>query len=165
MTDIWPPEKRSQVMARIRGSNTRPELLMRAAFHRAGIRYRSQQRIGGCRVDFVLPDLRIALLVHGCFWHGCPRHCVRPSANASFWTDKLKKNRMRDASQARKIRGAGWRLVVIWEHSLASPLHADREAKRLRRSATNSINRRQRKRAMARAAASLKQGLTESTTI
>lgn len=118
-------------MSRIRGRDTRPEVTVRVALRRAGVRYRSYRRIGGVRVDFALPDLRIALFVHGCFWHGCPRHYSAPKSNASFWKTKLSSNRLRDLRQARLVRSAGWSPVVIWEHSLrADPTVAVRKALR-----------------------------------
>jgi len=105
-------------MSRIRGKNTRPELALRQSLRRLGVRYRSYRRIAGATVDVVLLDRRTAILVHGCFWHGCPRHYTAPADNASFWKAKLEQNQERDRRQAHAIRSAGWRTVVVWEHAL-----------------------------------------------
>jgi DNA mismatch endonuclease (patch repair protein) len=118
MADIMSRATRSALMSRIRSRNTRPERALRSALRRAGVRFRSYHRIRGVRVDFALPDLRVALLVHGCFWHGCPRHYTAPASNAVFWKRKLADNRSRDRRQLRMLRAAGWLPVVVWEHSL-----------------------------------------------
>ena len=106
-------------MSRIRSRDTGPERALRTALKRSGIRYRSYMVIGGVRVDLALPDARVVVLVHGCFWHGCPRHYTAPSNNAEFWRMKLDSNRRRDRRQLRSIRAAGWRVEVVWEHSVA----------------------------------------------
>ncbi len=66
------------------------------------------------------PDLfhiraKLAVFVHGCFWHGCPKHYRRPDSNRSFWDNKLKNNQKRDMRVRRKLRKMGWRTVVVWE--------------------------------------------------
>ena len=81
--------------------------------------------------DIVLPDLHTVVLVHGCFWHGCRKHYVAPSNNATFWSDKLLANKRRDQRQIRRIREAGWRAVTVWEHSLGTPNQANRTARRI----------------------------------
>ncbi len=118
-------------MSRIRSRDTRPEIVLRNALRRRGIRYRSYRRVGGVRVDLVLPDLRAVVLVHGCFWHGCRRHYVCPSDNAAFWSRKLLENRKRDERQNRRISDAGWRILTVWEHSLGASRGADRIASRI----------------------------------
>lgn len=70
------------------------------------------------RPDFVFPLERVAVFVDGCFWHGCPRHYNVPVGNALFWERKLKANRARDRLVSRTLRGAGWTVLRIWEHSL-----------------------------------------------
>ena len=118
-------------MSRIRSRNTRPEEALREALRTNRIRYRSYRRVGGMTANIVLPDLRAVVLVHGCFWHGCRKHYVAPSNNATFWSDKLLENKRRDGRQIRRIREAGWRAVTVWEHSLRTPSQANRTASRI----------------------------------
>jgi DNA mismatch endonuclease (patch repair protein) len=114
MADIWPPAKRSEVMSRIRARNTGPERALKAALRRVGMSYRTYPRLPG-RPDVVLPSVRVAVFVHGDFWHGCPRHFKAPVTRRAFWAAKLKQNRSRDARVIRELRGAGWRVLVVWE--------------------------------------------------
>jgi DNA mismatch endonuclease (patch repair protein) len=81
----------------------------------------SQRNVPTFRVrpDFVFRQVRLALFVDGCFWHGCPRHATQPKNNAAFWRAKLAANRRRDALVTRTLRRAGWRVVRIWECDLA----------------------------------------------
>jgi DNA mismatch endonuclease (patch repair protein) len=70
------------------------------------------------RPDFVFPDLKLAVFVDGCFWHGCPRHFIRPRGNAAFWRKKIAGNKSRDRIVNRTLRRMGWRVLRIWEHEL-----------------------------------------------
>ena len=133
MADVMSPAERSALMSRIRGRDTKPERALRSALRRSGVMFRSQRRIGGVTVDVAIPDMRLALFVHGCFWHGCPRHYSPPASNRRYWREKLEGNRARDRKQARAVRAAGWTPVVVWEHSLkADPAGAARAALRRR---------------------------------
>ena len=69
--------------------------------------------------DFVFIELKLAIFVDGCFWHGCPKHCNQPANNRAFWRRKLTANKARDRVVARALRRAGWRLMRVWEHELA----------------------------------------------
>jgi DNA mismatch endonuclease (patch repair protein) len=71
------------------------------------------------RPDFVFPELKISVFVDGCFWHGCPRHATWPAHRAAWWRRKIQGNQARDREVNRALRQAGWRVVRIWEHSLA----------------------------------------------
>jgi DNA mismatch endonuclease (patch repair protein) len=70
------------------------------------------------RPDFVFRQVRLALFVDGCFWHGCPRHATKPKGNAAFWRRKFSQNKKRDVLVTRTLRRAGWRVVRIWECAL-----------------------------------------------
>ena len=70
--------------------------------------------------DFVFRQVRLALFVDGCFWHGCPRHATKPRNNAAFWKKKLAGNQTRDTLVNRALRHAGWRVIRIWECDLAT---------------------------------------------
>jgi DNA mismatch endonuclease (patch repair protein) len=68
------------------------------------------------RVDVLFPTEKLAVLVHGCFWHWCPRHGHLPKANANFWREKLEANRGRDKDTIRRLTRVGFNVVVVWEH-------------------------------------------------
>ena len=81
------------------------------------------------RPDFVFPSGRLAVFVDGCFWHGCPRHFIKPRNNAAFWRKKIAANRARDRLVSRALRKLGWKVMRIWEHELSKR----NEAKLLKR--------------------------------
>lgn len=113
------PLTRSEVMSRIQGKDTGPELLLRRAVWAAGGRYRSQWRhASGGRIDIAFPGPRIAIQVDGCFWHGCPQHGIRPKSNKAFWDEKLKRNKDRDAIQTLNLVRDGWLVLRFWEHQI-----------------------------------------------
>lgn len=102
-----------------RGRDTGPELKLRSAAHRKGLRFHVSRRpIAGIRrtADLVFPRLRLAVFMDGCFWHGCPLHYTRPVANAGFWADKIEANLARDRDTDRLLRAAGWTVLRFWEH-------------------------------------------------
>ena len=101
-------------MSRIRGRNTGPERALRSALRAAGIPYRSYLRLPG-RPDVALARARVAVFVHGCFWHGCPHHYTAPRTRAEFWRKKLEDNRDRDLRNTRALRVKGWRVITVWE--------------------------------------------------
>jgi DNA mismatch endonuclease (patch repair protein) len=137
-TDVFTPEQRSAVMRRVKGRDTGPELKVRRALREAGIGY----RLGGAglpgRPDVVMKGRRIALFVHGCFWHGhaCARGDRQPKANAAYWTAKIERNRARDAVNDAALTAAGWRVVTVWECDLKTPHWADRLVAGIRGQAT-----------------------------
>lgn len=117
MTDTFTPEERSRIMARVRGTDTKPEMLVRTVTHRLGFRYRLHRRdLPGCP-DLVLPRHKKVIFVHGCFWHGherCPRS-ARPTTNTAFWEKKLQGNIERDRRNEEALVRAGWKVLVVWE--------------------------------------------------
>lgn len=122
MTDVFTKKKRSEVMSRIKGRGAKStELAMRAALRRAGISgWRSNYKGLPGTPDFAFPTAKLAVFVHGCFWHGC-RRCRRnlnPSNNARYWIDKIANNRQRDLRKARQLKALGWRVHQIWEHAI-----------------------------------------------
>lgn len=122
-TDVFTPEKRSAVMRRVRDRDTTPELTVRRILREAGIGY----RLGGCglpgRPDVVMKGRRIALFVHGCFWHGhdCARGARQPKANADYWIAKIGRNRARDARTSTELTDTGWTVVTVWECEMKAP--------------------------------------------
>ncbi|HHA2741711.1 DNA mismatch endonuclease Vsr [Stenotrophomonas maltophilia] len=119
MVDSLTPEQRSAQMSRIRGSNTKLEVLVRKGLHARGLRY----RLGGAKLpgrpDIVLPKYRAVVFVHGCFWHGhdCPLYRL-PKTRPEFWADKIGKNRTRDQRVTSELEAMGWRVLTVWECSL-----------------------------------------------
>jgi DNA mismatch endonuclease (patch repair protein) len=122
MTDVLTPEQRRLNMSRIRGKNTKPELLLRRALHARGFRFRLHRRdLPGCP-DLVLPGFNAAIFVHGCFWHGhnCPMFKL-PATRADFWAAKISGNRERDARVLDALADRGWRSFIVWECALRGP--------------------------------------------
>ena len=120
--DVVAPEVRSRMMSGIRTRDTKPEITFRKALHRRGFRYRLHPRNVPGKPDFVLPRYRIAVFVHGCFWHyhDCSLFKM-PSTRQSFWQAKLSRNRDRDAEVAAALRSTRWRRLTVWECSLRGP--------------------------------------------
>lgn len=116
MVDVFSRAKRSQVMARIRAKDTKPELAVRSALHALGFRFRLHDRKLPGRPDIVLRRHATVIEVRGCFWHG--HACLKgrqPGQNRGYWLPKLERNRARDRRNARKLRALGWRVVTLWE--------------------------------------------------
>ena len=132
-SDVFTKAKRSAVMSRIRSAgNKDTELRLIAIFRAQGIvGWRRGATIRGRRADdggqaskfavkpdFVFRALKLAVFVDGCFWHGCPRHFIKPKNNAAFWWKKIAANRTRDRLVTRTLRRLGWKVLRIWEHEL-----------------------------------------------
>lgn len=101
---------------------TRPEILLRRALHARGLRFRVQFPVPGLprrRMDIALTRAHLAVFVDGCFWHGCPDHCVTPKTNAEWWLTKIALNRDRDRHTSVHLTQAGWRVLRVWEHTPA----------------------------------------------
>jgi len=120
VTDVFTPQKRSEVMGRVKQKNTGAELRVRKLLTRMGCRYRLHRRDLPGSPDVAMPGRKAAVFVHGCFWHGhdCPRGARAPKANAAYWSAKLARNRERDARAESALRDLGWRPVVVWECEL-----------------------------------------------
>lgn len=114
--DTIDPARRSQLMSRIRSKDTKPEIAVRQILHRLGYRFRLHRKDLPGRPDIVLPRHRKIVLVHGCFWHGhtC-RLASKPKSNEGYWTDKIAKNKERDARNLTALEEAGWTVLELWE--------------------------------------------------
>lgn len=124
---------RSAQMARIRSCDTMPELRVRRALHAAGLRYRLHDRKLPGVPDIVFPSRRIALFVHGCFWHrhqGCPAARL-PKSRQEFWKQKLNGNAERDKRIHVDLESSGWTVMVIWECESRNPLALSALAKKI----------------------------------
>lgn len=120
MVDIVDPATRSRMMAEIRGRDTKPEIAVRRALHALGFRFRLHDRRLPGRPDLVLPRYRVAIFVHGCFWHrhaGC-RFATTPATRPDFWQQKFDANVTRDAQQKETLIASGWRVATVWECAL-----------------------------------------------
>ena len=128
MSDVFTAEKRSAVMRAVKGRDTTPELAVRRILRAAGIGYRLGGRSLPGRPDVVMSGRRVAVFVHGCFWHGhdCVRGARQPKANADYWTAKIGRNRARDVAVTAALQAAGWRVIKVWECDLKRAGFADR---------------------------------------
>ena len=120
-------------MARIKGSNTKPELIVRRIVHSLGFRFRLHRRDLPGTPDIIFSRLKFALFVHGCFWHrhaGC-RLTTSPRANAEFWNEKFSRNVKRDKKAARQLRSGGWHVAVVWECETKNPERLKRRLAKL----------------------------------
>lgn len=119
MSDVVSPIKRSQMMSGIKGKNSRPEMLVRKALFAMGHRFRLHRRDLPGTPDIVMPGRRIAIFVHGCFWHahqGC-KYAKVPSTRTEFWTAKLQGNVDRDQRDVNQLVERDWRVLTVWECS------------------------------------------------
>ena len=107
-------------MSRIRGRDTKPELVVRRWLWHQGFRYRLYVKSLPGRPDIVMKKWRTVIMVNGCFWHGHECNKRRPSTNAQFWQDKITRNRERDARNQALLQAAGWNVIVIWECQLTA---------------------------------------------
>ncbi|MBK8380605.1 MAG: DNA mismatch endonuclease Vsr [Ignavibacteria bacterium] len=115
--DIWTKEKRSDVMSKIRGKNTKPEMILRSQLFRQGFRFRVHQKDLPGKPDIVFPKYKTVIFVHGCFWHfhnNCREGRI-PSTNSKYWDQKLTKNKIRDQENIKSLRKNNWRVIVVWE--------------------------------------------------
>ena len=113
--DVFSREKRSQIMSRVSGKNTKPELVVRSLLHNMGYRFRLHRKDLPGKPDITLPKHQKVIYVHGCFWHGhtdCPRS-KRLTTNKKFWREKLDRNMEVDKESARNLKELGWAILVI----------------------------------------------------
>lgn len=124
MADVVSPAKRSQMMSGIQGKGgTKPELIVRRILFASGYRFRLHRKDLPGSPDIVMPGRRVAIFVHGCFWHahqGC-KFAKTPSTRTEFWTAKLRGNVDRDRRAAEKLAEMGWRVLSVWECSTRDP--------------------------------------------
>ena len=108
---------RRRTMQAVRSKNTAPEMYVRRLLHRRGYRYSLHREDLPGRPDIVFSSRRKVIFVHGCFWHGhnCRRGHRVPKSNTEYWTAKIARNRSRDIKTRKKLRTAGWSVLVLWE--------------------------------------------------
>lgn len=119
-----PALSRSQIMARIKGRDTMPELVFRRLLRSRGIGYRLHAKDLPGRLDIVMRGARLAIFVHGCFWHRHPecRHASTPKSSIPFWSAKFASNVARDRRSITSLRAMGWRVGVVWECEVLDPI-------------------------------------------
>lgn len=113
-------ETRSRLMSRIRAKDTVPELMLRRALHRHGVRFRIHGMGIPGRPDIFWKGRRIVVFIHGCFWHACPEHFVRPASNRRFWDEKIQANIERDKRVRNQLTEMGWTVIELWEHEVVA---------------------------------------------
>jgi DNA mismatch endonuclease (patch repair protein) len=103
-----------------RRTETVPEVALRRALHRRGLRFRKDYKITGAgrsvRADIVFPRQRLVVFMDGCYWHGCPDHFRMPSRNVDYWAAKIARNEARDRHVSEDLASVGWHVMRIWEH-------------------------------------------------
>lgn len=117
MADVHTKEIRSYNMSRIKGKNTKPEILVRQFLFSKGLRYRLYPKSLIGRPDLVFPKYKTAVFIHGCFWHG-HKGCeffVPPKTRTEWWLRKIEINKKRDAVNIRWLRKQGWKVIIVWE--------------------------------------------------
>jgi DNA mismatch endonuclease (patch repair protein) len=115
--DIYSPEKRSQIMAKISGKDTQPEMIVRKFLFSRGFRYRLNDKRYPGRPDLVLPKFKTAVFIHGCFWHGhqgCKASAL-PETRKAFWEKKIGDTIIRDKRKILQLKDAGWKVITVWQ--------------------------------------------------
>ena len=118
--DIFSPEKRSEIMRRVRSDETWPEQILRKALFSRGWRYRKNVKKLPGKPDLVFAKAKVVVFVHGCFWHqheGC-KAADRPKSRQDYWQKKLERNIARDLEIQERLKKEGWHVIVIWECEL-----------------------------------------------
>jgi DNA mismatch endonuclease (patch repair protein) len=117
MTDVFAKEKRSWIMSRIRSKWTKQEKLIHNKLKGLKIKHKMHPEIEG-NPDIILKDKKIAIFLHGCFWHKCPKCFVEPKSNIEYWLPKIERNVLRDKENIKLLRKQGWKVIRIWEHEI-----------------------------------------------
>lgn len=122
MTDRFDPKTRSQLMAKIKGKDTKPEKVVRSLLHRLGYRFRLYRKDLPGTPDIVFPSRKLVLFVHGCFWHGHGCHLGKlPKSHLDYWEPKIKANIARDERKKSELIEKGWHVFIIWQCELSDP--------------------------------------------
>ena len=120
MADVHTKEQRSYNMSRIKGKDTKPEMLVRRFLHANGFRYKLHDKSLPGKPDIVLPKYCTVIFVNGCFWHGhhnC-KYYVVPKTRTDWWLNKINTNKANDAKAIKALKKAGWKIFNVWECNL-----------------------------------------------
>lgn len=123
--DIWNKQKRSAVMSKIKGKDTKPEWIIRRYLYSRGYRYRKNVKELPGTPDIVLRKYGIVIFVHGCFWHGHKLDGHIPHSNSDFWRKKIERNQKRDEQNKETLKKMGWKVMIIWECQLKPAIRAN----------------------------------------
>ncbi len=118
MTDTVPAVERSRIMSRIKGKDTNPELILCKMLSAKGYKYRKNYAVGRKTIDIAFIHEKVAILVDGCFWHGCSLHAKTPKSNVKYWKAKIEANVKRDKITEIELKSKGWRVIRMWEHQI-----------------------------------------------
>ncbi len=132
MADVHSKAVRSYNMSRIRGKDTKPEILVRKYLHAYGYRYRLHVKDLPGKPDIVLPRYKTVIQINGCFWHGhdgC-RYFVIPKTRTEWWLNKINANKTNDSKATEALQDAGWQLITLWECEL-KPMKLEETLNRL----------------------------------
>lgn len=127
MADRLSPERRSWLMSRVKSRDTGPEIRVRKAAHAMGLRFRLHRKDLPGSPDLVFPGRKVAMFVHGCFWHrheGCKK-ATDPKSRTEFWQEKFARNVARDRQNIFDIEALGWRVLVIWQCEATDAIRLD----------------------------------------
>ncbi len=143
MADIFSRKKRSEIMSKISGKDTKPEIIVRKFLFAHGFRYRKNDKRYLGKPDIVLPKYKTIVFIHGCFWHG--HNCSAgklPDTRKEFWKNKITKNIERDKKNKEMLEKDGWKVIVIWQCQLKNKTVREKTLNNLlKKIENNSINK------------------------
>jgi DNA mismatch endonuclease (patch repair protein) len=140
MSDIYTKQKRSEIMSKISGKETKPEILVRKFLFAKGFRYRKNDERYPGKPDIVLPKYKTIIFINGCFWHGhnCPAGKL-PETRKEFWMEKISGNIERDKRNKAKLEKQGWQVITIWQCELNNKLKFEKTMEKLKKILKNQI--------------------------
>lgn len=141
MADVHDEKTRSFNMSRIKGKDTKPEMLVRKFLFSKGFRYKLHDKTLHGKPDLVFPKLKTVIFIHGCYWHGhdgC-RYFVIPKTRTDWWLDKIGKNKIRDGDNLRKLKREGWKVITVFECEL-KPAVREKTLNKLQKKLSGVLN-------------------------
>ena len=118
MADIFTSKKRSEIMSKIKGKDSKMEIAFRKRLWSKGFRYSKNSGKYFGKPDMALPKYETVVFVDSCFWHGCKKHGSIPSTRRKFWTEKINRNKARDREVDRYYKKNNWKVIRVWEHEM-----------------------------------------------
>jgi DNA mismatch endonuclease (patch repair protein) len=140
MADIYSKTKRSDIMSKISGVETKPEIIVRKFLFSKGFRFRKNVKNIQGKPDIVLAKYKTIIFIHGCFWHG--HNCKRgklPVTNYQFWKEKIEKNIKRDNRNVFDLKEKGWNIIVVWQCEISNKEERECRLMNLIREITSSV--------------------------
>lgn len=118
--------RRSEIMRKVKGKETKLEKLLRSALWKEGFRYKKNNSSYFGKPDLIVGKRKLILFIDSCFWHGCKEHLRMPSSNKNYWEHKIKRNIERDAAVNKHYKNTDWKVLRIWEHELKTQKIVDK---------------------------------------